>query len=135
MPRGHPFNTMSPLQCNPPLPVSRIRQIHITPGTSSAARRLRYGLLHHTAAQATSTSCLHSCEDDILKVVHFEQNTLQVVRRDGSDISVCDDVNSDLTGYDLAEMETFPPDDRDQLISLLAMKYVSPWDFSSANAG
>ena len=58
-----------------------------------------------------------------------------MVRRNGSDISVCDDVNSNPIGYVLTDMEPFPSDDRDQLISLLAMKYVSPWDFSSAYAG
>ena len=107
----------------------------ISPGTSLAARRLRYGFLHHDTAQATSTSCIHSCEDDILKVIQYEQDTLQVKKWDGSDISVCDDVNSDRVGYELAELENFPPEDHGQLHSLLVMKYVGPWDFSSDNAG
>ena len=120
-----PLKYDEPAYARPPLPVSRIQQIHITPGTSSAVRRLRYKFLHHTAVQATSTNCLHSCEDDILKVVCYEQDTLQVTKWN-SDISVCDDVNTDPIRYGPAERETFPPEDRDQLYPLLAMKYVSP---------
>ena len=79
-------------------------------------------------------NCLHSCEDDILKVVLYEQDTLQVTKWN-SYISLCDDVNTDPIGYGPAERETFLPEDRDQLYPLLAMKYVSLWDFSSTNAG
>ena len=75
--------------------------MHITPGTSSAARRLRYKFLSHTAVKATSTNCLHSCEDDTLKVVRYEQDTLQVTKWN-SNILLCDDVNTDPIGYGLA---------------------------------
>ena len=71
-----------PARSQPPLPVSRIQQIHITTGTSSAAWRLRYKFLTHTAVTATSTNCLHSCEDDIYKVLQHEQETLQVTKWD-----------------------------------------------------
>ena len=70
-------------------------------------------------------NCLHSCEDDILKVVQYEQDTLQVTKWDNCDISLCEDVNTDPTGYCPAERENFPPEEREQLYTLLLMKYVS----------
>ena len=83
----------------------------------------------------TSTNGLHFYEDEILKVVRYEQDTLQVKKWDGSNISLDEETDTNTAGYCRAEATNFPPDELEQCNILLIMKYVSLWDFSSDNAG